>query len=175
MTTDELLASLQANRAMIEDVASAILRNHSDAPDIYQETCIKALRSKDSFDPARGAIESWLLTIAKRAALDLYRKISRRSKLMGNQELIEGEGAAHHRLGAEEIQEALAGLSPKHRDILTEYYTCEKSARELAAEKGVNVTAVKAKIHRAKVAFAKIFNHRGHREHRGVGQRENLT
>lgn len=49
-----------------------MVRQHADAEDLTQQTFIKALRHLDRVDPARPVIH-WLLTIARRTALNHFR------------------------------------------------------------------------------------------------------
>ena len=53
------------------------------AEDLAQEAFVRAWRHASSYDPRRGSVESWLLTIARNVALDARR--SRRSDPLGHQ------------------------------------------------------------------------------------------
>src|SRR6266852_1237360 len=66
-------------RSNAEDVA--LIRRMCDADeaeDVVEETFWQAWRKASSYEPSRGAVSTWLLTIGRRRALDRLRAKSRR-------------------------------------------------------------------------------------------------
>jgi RNA polymerase sigma-70 factor (ECF subfamily) len=59
-----------------------MLQEPAAAEEVSQETFLKLWARADQFDPARGALVSWLLTIARRSALDRIRREARRPALL---------------------------------------------------------------------------------------------
>lgn len=55
-----------------------MLRDPGAAEEVSQETFLKLWARAGQFDPHRGALVSWLLTIARRTALDRLRREARR-------------------------------------------------------------------------------------------------
>ncbi|MDD5152869.1 MAG: RNA polymerase sigma factor [Candidatus Pacebacteria bacterium] len=53
---------------------TARLTNEHDAPDIVQNTFIKAWKNIHKFDPSKGVFKTWIFTIAKNVAIDFLRK-----------------------------------------------------------------------------------------------------
>lgn len=90
-TADEVAKSFVAGddgalRAVYDRYAPAVLRvaaatlgTHADAEDIVQTTFVTAWRTRGSFDPARGSLLVWLLTIARSRSLDQLRTRSRQT------------------------------------------------------------------------------------------------
>lgn len=54
-------------------LALSILRDPVIAEDVSQEAFVRAWRAAQSYDPRRGAVLTWLLTITRNAAIDVLR------------------------------------------------------------------------------------------------------
>jgi RNA polymerase sigma-70 factor (ECF subfamily) len=55
-------------------LAYRITRDHEIAADAVQEALLAAWRTRDSYDPDRGALSTWFLTIVHRRAVDQVRR-----------------------------------------------------------------------------------------------------
>lgn len=55
-----------------------LLKDADEAEDVVEETFWKAWRKASLYEPSRGAVSTWLLTIGRRRALDRLRAKSRR-------------------------------------------------------------------------------------------------
>src|SRR5258705_11126998 len=64
--------------AVVHGVVARVLRQPDDIEDVVEETFWQAWRQASRFDPARGAVQTWLLTIARSRALDRVRALRRR-------------------------------------------------------------------------------------------------
>lgn len=62
----------------VYSVAYHVLGNSQDAEEVTQDVFLKLWDKSKSFDPDRGKFTSWLLTIARRTAIDRLRKRQRR-------------------------------------------------------------------------------------------------
>ena len=60
-------------QARVYGLAMAIVGERTTAEEVTQETFIRAWRHAASYDPRRGAVASWLLKIARNAAIDASR------------------------------------------------------------------------------------------------------
>jgi RNA polymerase sigma factor (sigma-70 family) len=54
-------------------LALTIVRDPGTAQDVAQETFLRVWRNAESYDPRRGRVASWLLTIARNLAIDAAR------------------------------------------------------------------------------------------------------
>jgi RNA polymerase sigma-70 factor (ECF subfamily) len=62
-------------------LATRLLANRTDAEDVVQATFIAAWQGRDTFDPDRGGLLSWLLGIARRKAVDRIRSMARENRV----------------------------------------------------------------------------------------------
>lgn len=96
-----------------------------DAEDLTQQTFERALRAWDRFDPGRGSVQTWLLTIARNLLIDHYRQDRSASErpLDGN---ADGNGVA----GVAPSPEEAFGLDP---ELETALERLDQRTRELLA------------------------------------------
>jgi RNA polymerase sigma factor (sigma-70 family) len=65
-------------QARVFGLTLSITHDRGSAEEAAQDTFLKAWRYAASYDPRRGPVAAWLLTIARNAALDHARARSRR-------------------------------------------------------------------------------------------------
>jgi RNA polymerase sigma-70 factor (ECF subfamily) len=126
------------------------------AEDVVQQVFL-ALWQRSSYDPARGAVSTWLLTVTHHKAVDLLRRDKgRRQRLAGEQELLElaatGPGpadAAWAQLRAERTRDALRDLPPEQREVLLLAYYGGYTQSEIADITGLALGTVKSRTFQA--------------------------
>jgi RNA polymerase sigma factor (sigma-70 family) len=112
-----------------------------------------ALWQGSGYDPMRGAVSTWLLSVTHHKAVDMLRReTGRRKRLTGDQELIErqvtGGGPADEawaNLRAERTREALRQLSAEHREVVLLAYYGGYTQREIADMTGLPLGTVKSR------------------------------
>lgn len=120
------------------------------AEDVLQE-CFLALLAGASFDVDRGSLRAYLFGIARNLALKRIRLVERESEELEDTEA--DLDALENLLSAERsevVARAVLALPPFQREalILIEYE--ELSLEEIAQAAGIEVGAVKARLHRAR-------------------------
>jgi RNA polymerase sigma-70 factor (ECF subfamily) len=132
-----------------------------EADDIVQETFVKAWKALSQYNPATSKFKTWLTRIARNTAIDHLRKkkhisFSEFEKEGANllAETVPDEHPSAEELIAEAddsaaVADALAALSPVHRDILLLYYTNRLTFEELGEMLGESPNTVKSRHRRA--------------------------
>ncbi len=118
------------------------------AEDIVQETLLQAWRHPEALEPDRGPVRPWLLTVARRIAIDQHRARRARPPEAGEQELSgsladDGIDQAMERWL---VADALASLAPAHREALLHTYYAGRTASEAAVVLGVPAGTVKSRL-----------------------------
>jgi RNA polymerase sigma-70 factor (ECF subfamily) len=135
---------------MLYAVALRIVRRASDAEDVVQETWVQAWKNARSWDPARGNVAAWLLTIARSRAIDRIRSVTSRTHAESAVEPPAprtadepGDVAASQQLGSR-VKQALETLPERERRTLELAYFGGLSQSEIAAELGAPLGTVKS-------------------------------
>lgn len=99
------------------------LHGHTEAADVWSETFLSALRSYDEL-PADANVTAWLLTIARRRAVDEHRRRARRAEPHG--ELPEPVTLDPDPVDVQDpLLVAVAGLPPTQRAAVTYRYLAD--------------------------------------------------
>lgn len=148
------------------------------AEDVFQETFLQVHISADSFDTSR-RLRPWLFTIAANKGRDYLRRKGRRQTLELSAP-VGGEGSAggadsrpssfvdlmeieipapeaglDERERDQQVQQALARMSPTLREILLLAYFQRLSYAQIAEDLGIPLGTVKSRLHAAVASFAK--------------------
>ena len=137
-------------------LAFTILGDSRAAEDVAQEALLRAWRHAAAFDPRRGSVASWLLTITRNLAIDAIRL--RRAVVLDPDDLLglplfasERDPADAAVVGADvdRLREALAGLPDAQRRavVLAGVWGC--TAAEIAEREGIPLGTAKTRIRMA--------------------------
>jgi RNA polymerase sigma factor (sigma-70 family) len=147
---------LARHRHMAHAVAARVLRDADLARDATQEAAVVALVSLDRLrQPDR--FGSWLCGIALNVARRWARELEALSPVAELDAVAHQPGpedVAEAVLSGERVRRAVASLAPGQREAVLLFYLRGLSHREVAAELGISVGAVKARLHQARTALA---------------------
>jgi RNA polymerase sigma-70 factor (ECF subfamily) len=133
-------------------LARRILDDAQLAEDVVQQVFL-ALWNGSGYDPGRGAISTWLMSVTHHKAVDaLRRESTRRKRLAGEQALLELQAAgpgpedeAWSRLRADLTRDALRALPAEQREVLLLAYYGGYTHREIAELTGLPLGTVKSR------------------------------
>ncbi len=130
------------------------MRNRADAEDLTQQTFERALKAWSRYDPARAGVATWLIAIARNLLVDHLRadRSARQQSLdeldAGHEALVDRE--QHVNLGLEpELEQALAILAPRDREIIALRFGGELTGPEIAEAMGLSVVNVQQILSRS--------------------------
>ena len=133
------------------------------AEDIVQETLLRAWQNPQVLDPATGSPRSWLLTVARRIAVDQHRARVARPLEVAQDELRDAapEDELDRALDGWLVSDALAALTPTHRQALQATYVEGRTAGEAATVLGVPEGTVRSRVFYALRALRVALQERG--------------
>lgn len=173
LSDEEVLARSQAEpwlfTAILERYQNAFLRkaksiiyNELDAEEVVQDAFTKIYMNAHRFEVREGAkFSSWAYTILINTALTRYQKCVKEGKrtMLLDPELEQRLGEMKGHDGFNENKDAIERIlekMPGHfSQVLRLHYLERWSHKDIAAETGETVGAIKARIHRAKAQFRK--------------------
>jgi RNA polymerase sigma-70 factor (ECF subfamily) len=139
-------------QSRVYGLALTMLRDPGLAEDVAQDTFIRAWRYAGTYDARRGQVATWLLTIARNAALD---RVRLRSATPMDPDVVaaeldrelpdEGAGVAERA----RVRDAVAALPADQRRALVLAMYAGRTALEISELDGVPLGTVKTRIRAA--------------------------
>ncbi|MEM9133745.1 MAG: sigma-70 family RNA polymerase sigma factor [Actinomycetota bacterium] len=146
-------------------VTMSVLRDRALAEDAAQEAFMRAWRGASSFDPTR-PLSPWLMTIARRTALDVHRREFRptRGGHAPEQEVPVNLPGIERAWETWEIRLALEELPDEERQVVAMAHFQGLSHPQIAERLGIPVGTVKSRSFRAHKRLAQLLSHLVDRE-----------
>ena len=136
-----------------------LLGSREAAEELTQDVFLAAWRKAARFDPSRGRLSTWLMTIAHNLAVDRLRRETgaTRPHLILVDEVPEVIGADEDEplLERDAALRALASLSDAERRLLARSYFGGLTAREIAEADGIPLGTVKTRLRTALIKVRK--------------------
>jgi len=149
---------------LVYAVAHRVLGRRDLAEDAVQQTFVNAWQAADRFDVTRDPA-SWLATIARRSAIDVYRREQRRpaSDLADVATDDPAVVSLPPDLGAVEavwhVRRAIDELAPDEAAVVRRQHLDGMTHSEIADELGIALGTVKSRSHRAHRRLATLLGH----------------
>jgi RNA polymerase sigma-70 factor (ECF subfamily) len=122
------------------------------AEDLLQETLVRAWRNLDGFTVEIDRVRPWLMTVARRLAIDAGRARKARPSAVGGDDLSglpAPDDAIERLLVGQVVRQAFAGLRSDHRRVLVEVYYRGRTIQETADILGIPEGTVKSRSYHA--------------------------
>lgn len=156
---------------VLHDQHAAALRSYAleltngdraHAEDVVQETLLRAWRHPKVLDQSERSARSWLLTVARRIAIDEWRSGTSRAEVMTDAppEQINDDDTERAVQGWL-VADAIAELSTRHREVLALCFYQGMSVADAAARLGVPEGTIKSRTHYALRALRLALEERG--------------
>jgi len=150
---------------LVYSVAYKVLGDAGLAEDATQKTFLQAWRAAESYDPSR-PLGAWLASIARRAAIDVYRRDRRHRGVVS----IDLADSADPTLAAAppsveqisdvwEVRQALEKLPDQDRELIRLQHYAELTQTEIADELAIPLGTVKSRSFRAHRRLAGLLGH----------------
>lgn len=161
---DAFTELVDAYQNAVYNLCYRMLGDQYEAEDAAQETFIRAYKGMKSFDQNR-SFSTWLLSIAAHYCIDQLRKKRLKVTSIEDTPYLEipdpgpnPEKSLTQREQQNRIKNLLKGLSDTDRAIVIMFYWYEFSYQEIAEALDLSTSAVKSRIHRARIQLAKSWN-----------------
>jgi RNA polymerase sigma factor (sigma-70 family) len=154
---DAATAFTRRFQARVYGLVLTILRDEGTAEDVAHETFVRAWRYAQSYDPRRGQVATWLLTIARNLAIDVIRV--KRAEPLDPDVVVRrlqeaGETGAPVDQGyppddRDRVRGAIAELPPDQRRALVLAVYLGRTAQEIGESEGIPLGTAKTRIRTA--------------------------
>lgn len=134
-------------------VARRVLRDPEQAQEVAQEVMVEVWRTAPRFDPDRGSVMTWVLTMAHRRAVDRVRsaqastdrehRVARQEHITPFDEVAE---AVEARFERQQVRTALGSLTEVQREAVELAYYGGLTQREVATLLGLPLGTVKTRM-----------------------------
>ncbi|WP_370864916.1 RNA polymerase sigma factor [Nocardioides agariphilus] len=160
---DSVRVVYQTYGRLVFSIAYKVLGDTGLAEDATQQTFVQAWRGASTYDPSR-PLGAWIGTIAKRVAIDVYRREKRHRHLddidtAETPNLITLPPSVDQMEDVAEVRRALDELPPAERDLLRMQHFDELSHAEIAQQLEIPLGTVKSRTFRAHRRLAGLLAH----------------
>jgi RNA polymerase sigma-70 factor (ECF subfamily) len=151
---DEAFAALYDLVApAVHGVVLRVVRNPALAEEVTQEVLVEAWRTAPRFDPGRGSARSWLVTMARRRAVDRVRSVQsamERDTAAGLRDFERDVDVVAEtvevRLEQQQVRRCLGGLTDIQREAVSLAFYAGHTHREVAQLLGLPLGTIKTRL-----------------------------
>lgn len=161
-SSDAVRAVYQTYGRLVYSVAFKVLGDASLAEDATQQAFLQAWRAAPGYDPSR-ALGPWLATIARRAAIDVYRQ-SRRHETHSDLDAAEATLVSHPPSLDElyemwEVRRAVDSLPAEDQEVVRLQHFAGMSHTEISERLRIPLGTVKSRTFRAHRRLVNLLAH----------------
>jgi RNA polymerase sigma-70 factor, ECF subfamily len=141
--------------AAIYGVVNKIVKSSEVAQDVTQDVFVKIWNNFHKHDPSKGTLFTWMLNLARNAAIDKYRSAEYTQQFKLNTDIesyvgvIDNENHSSYNVDAIGVRTIVAKLKPEYRQLIELVYFQGYSQSEIADEFDIPLGTVKTRIRAA--------------------------
>ena len=148
---DDLEALYEAYHRQALGLAYRVLNDAAEAEEVVQEAFLAVWRAGRSYDPARGSVRTWLLTLVRNRAIDVIRTRQRRpvrplADVPDPVDPSDVPAQVSLNVDSAAAERALQALPPEQREAVELAFLGGLSHGEIATRLGLPVGTVKGRI-----------------------------
>lgn len=144
-------------RGPVFAISMSVLHDHGLAADASQQTFLKAWQAASTYDPER-ELGPWIYAIARRTAIDIYRK-QVRSVVTDDVDSTTLPPALDTIWEVFEVRAALDRLSDEERQVIKMSHFDGLTHAEIAEQMDIPLGTVKSRSHRAHKRLLDLLRH----------------
>jgi RNA polymerase sigma factor (sigma-70 family) len=145
--------------AAVHHLALRGLAARADAEDVTQTTFVAAWQGRETFDPERGSLLGWLLTIARRKVIDRIRATAREHRVADRVRALPDplppEPGPERVLDRLVVADELGRLPAEQRRVLELAFYDDLTHQQVAAVTGLPLGTVKSHLRRGMLRLRK--------------------
>jgi RNA polymerase sigma-70 factor, ECF subfamily len=145
--------------------ARRLTGDEARAQDVVQETLLRAWQHPEVADNNERSARAWLFTVARNIVIDETRTARFRRELSTPDDVGAFDGACPDEVDAAMdrllIGDALARLTPEHREVIRRSYFQGWTTAQIAADLGIADGTVKSRLHYALRALRLVLSEMG--------------
>ena len=161
---DAVRAVYRAYARLVYAIAHKVLADRSLCEEATQQTFLKAWRAAGRIDPDR-ELGPWLATIARRVAIDVYRREAHRAVspleavAADDPALVSPPVAAEDAYNVWEVRRAVSALPEEEREVVRHQHFDGLTHAQIATRLGIPVGTIKSRSFRAHRRLAAELGH----------------
>jgi len=138
---------------MLRSVIARVTNNEGDIDDLVQEIFVELWNRADSYSEQKGKALGWIVTLARRRAIDKLRK--KQAYMRAQEHLLKEPISWAHQESGEDVsageltgifKRLFAQLPDAQREAVHLSYYCGMSQREIAAHTGIPLGTIKTRL-----------------------------
>ncbi|NGP89341.1 sigma-70 family RNA polymerase sigma factor [Aliifodinibius halophilus] len=165
---DEALEELyDLYKRLLFSMVISIVKKKEEAEDLLQEIFVKIWNKAESFDPDRGNVYSWIVTLARNQAIDRIRskgyKTQKKQSVSIHEPLFSLEGDKHDPMEttifsdrAELVKKALEKIPEKQSEVIKIAYYRGLTQSEISDQLDIPLGTVKTRTRQGMIKLKRI-------------------